>query len=433
MKWWQQLHWRILAGLVGGLGYGLLATKLGLGSFSKDWISPFGVIFLNALKLIAIPLVLTSLVCGVAALSDARKLTRLGGKTIALYLATTAIAITLGLGLVNLTRPGRMVPESVRAELESSYGADAGAKMQAANQVRDAGPLRPMVDMVPENLFYSASDNRNMLQLVVVSIVMGIALLKIAPERAAPVLNVFQGLNELVIQVVHFIMWFAPLGVFALMSDTLLTIGTDQPDHVLHLLKALGFYMGTVVLGLVLQTAVVYPTLLRTLTRVSIRRFFQAISPAQLLGFSTSSSAATLPVTMDCCTKRLGVDKETSSFVLPLGATINMDGTALYQAVAAIFIAQAMNVSLGLGAQITILLTALLASIGTAAVPGAGIIMLVIILEAIHVPATGIALILGVDRILDMARTVCNVTGDCAVATIIAGGTKDSAPENRAA
>ena len=420
MKWYRQLHWQILTGLIAGLIYGIVASKAGWSEFSKDWIAPFGTVFISLLKLIAIPLVLTSLICGVASLSDTQKLTRMGGKTIALYMATTAVAIIIGLLLVNIVKPGKWVPENMRAELEASYSSDASSKMEDAAAARERGPLQSFVDMVPENFFYSASNNRNMLQLVFVSIILGIALIKIDKKRSAPVVDLFEGLNDMVIQVVNMIMLMAPIGVFALMSDTIVTISSNNPGQVLALLQALSVYMITVVAGLLIQAVVVYPAILRFFTKIPFKQFFVAISPAQLLAFSTSSSGATLPVTMDCCKKRLGIEEETTSFVLPLGATINMDGTALYQAIAAIFIAQAMNIDLGFGAQITILLTALLASIGTAAVPSAGIIMLVIILESINVPASGIALIIGVDRILDMARTTCNVTGDCAVASIIA-------------
>ena len=278
--------------------------------------------------------------------------------------------------------------------------------------------------MVPDNFFGSASSNRNMLQIVFAALLVGVALVMVEEKKRKPVFEVFSGLQELVIKVVHLIMYTAPIGVFALIADTITSMAKDNPQQIISLLSALGWYCMTVVIGLLLHLSIVYLGLLKTVTPMSLKQFFTGMGPAQLLAFSTSSSGATLPVTMKRCEEKLGVSKEVSSFVLPLGATINMDGTALYQAVAAVFIAQATGIALDLGAQITIVLTAVLASVGTAAVPGAGVVMLIIILEAINVPGQGIALILGVDRILDMCRTVVNVTGDATVATIVAHSEK---------
>ena len=233
-------------------------------------------------------------------------------------------------------------------------------------------------------------------------------------------MDFFEGLNDVVIKLVDFIMLMAPVGVFALIAQTINKVAGNDLSQVLELLGALGYYMIAVIFGLIIHAGFTYTGLLKFMTKMPLKTFYKGIAPAQLLAFSTSSSGATLPVTMECCEDELGVSEEVSSFVLPLGATINMDGTALYQAVAAVFIAQTLGMELGIGAQLTIILTAVLASIGTAAVPGAGIIMLVIILEAVGVPSEGIALILGVDRILDMMRTTINVTGDATVAVIIA-------------
>ncbi|MFQ5719885.1 MAG: dicarboxylate/amino acid:cation symporter, partial [Acidobacteriota bacterium] len=282
------------------------------------------------------------------------------------------------------------------------------------------GPLQPLVDIIPDNVFASASSNRNMLQIVFVAILLGVGLIKVSQEKARPVLAFFEGLNEVIVRLVDIIMMMAPLGVFSLIAATITTISKDDPRQVMELIGALGYYCLVVVGGLLIHSVVTYPLLLKLATPMTLRRFFAGIAPAQLVAFSTSSSGATLPVTMERCEEHLGVSEEVSSFVLPLGATINMDGTALYQAVAAVFIAQSLGMGLDISAQITIILTAVLASIGTAAVPSAGIIMLVVILEAIGVPSAGIALILGVDRILDMLRTVTNVTGDATVATVVA-------------
>ena len=418
--WYTKLHWQIILGLALGVAFGVVAAASGWGGFVDAWVAPFGAIFLNALKLIAVPLVLASLITGVASLSDLRKLSRIGGKTIAIYLATTALAVTIGLVAVNLMQPGRTLPPDLRDELMTAYAEDATGRTAAADAATERGPLQFLVDMVPDNLFFAASNNANMLQVVVVALLIGIGLVQVSKEKGEPVLRFFDGLNEVVIRLVDLIMLMAPLGVFALLASTITTVAGDDVGRILALLGSLGWYCVAVLVGLAAHTFVVYPTLLRLFSPMRIKTFFAGIAPAQLVAFSTSSSGATLPVTMERCEEKLGVSEEVSSFVLPLGATVNMDGTALYQAVATVFIAQALGMGLGLGAQATIVLTAVLASIGTAAVPGAGIIMLVIILEAVGVPSAGIALILGVDRILDMCRTVTNITGDATVATIVA-------------
>jgi Na+/H+-dicarboxylate symporter len=414
------LHWQIIIGLALGLVYGIVAASNGWGSFTSDWIAPFGTIFMSLLKLIAVPLVLSSLITGVASLSDLKKLSRIGGKTIAIYVGTTAVAVTIGLISVNMLEPGDKVPDQMKEKLQEIYEADASSRAGSAQKIKDRGPLQPIVDMVPSNFFSSASSNRNMLQVVFVAIFVGIGLIQIPKEKAKPVLDFFEGLNDVVIKLVDFIMLMAPVGVFALIAQTINKVAGNDIAQVLELLGALGYYMIAVILGLIIHAGFTYTGLLKLLTKMPLKTFYKGIAPAQLLAFSTSSSGATLPVTMECCEEELGVSEEVSSFVLPLGATINMDGTALYQAVAAVFIAQTLGMDLGIGAQLTIILTAVLASIGTAAVPGAGIIMLVIILEAVGVPTEGIALILGVDRILDMMRTTINVTGDASVAVIVA-------------
>ena len=415
-----ELHWKIIIGLVLGLIFGVLAAANGWGGFTTNWIAPFGIIFINLLKLIAVPLVLSSLITGVASLSDLKKLSRIGGKTITIYIVTTAISVTIGLVSVNLLKPGDTVPEDMKVKLQETYKSAASGKLEAADQIKERRPLQPIVDMVPSNFFSSASNNRNMLQVVFVAIIIGIALIQIPKNKARPVLDFMEGINDLVIKLVDNIMLMAPIGVFALIADTITSVAGDNLNNVLELLSALGFYMLAVIIGLFIQMVFTYTAVLKIFSNMSLKKFYQGIAPAQLLAFSTSSSGATLPVTMERCEDELGVSEEVSSFVLPLGATINMDGTALYQAVAAVFIAQTLGMDLTLGAQLTIVLTAVLASIGTAAVPGAGIIMLIIILEAIGVPSAGIALILGVDRILDMMRTVTNVTGDASVAVAVA-------------
>ena len=332
--------------------------------------------------------------------------------------------------LADLVRPGDAFSPELRDGLVEAFGNDATARTETAATVADRGPLQFLVDAVSDNAFASFSNNGSMLQVVVIAILFGIGLVQIPKEKGAPVLAFFEGLNDVVIKLVDIVMLLAPIGVFALLADTIVATAGDDPSRILELLAGLSWYMGVVLVALLIQTVLVYPTLLKMFTPMGVKDFFQGIAPAQLVAFSTSSSGATLPVTMERCEEKLGVSEEVSSFVLPLGATINMDGTALYQAVATLFIAQAFGLDLGLGAQVTIVLTAVLASIGTAAVPGAGIIMLVIILESVQVPTAGIALILGVDRILDMCRTVTNVTGDATVASIVASSEGQLGPVN---
>ena len=415
-----KLHWKIIIGLVLGIIYGVLAASNGWSKFTSDWISPFGTIFINLLKFIAIPLVLSSLVTGVASLSDLKKLSRIGWKTIGIYITTTAIAVTIGLVVVNLLQPGNRVPEKMQKQLQQTYQQDVEKREEVAKGVQDRGPLQPIVDIVPSNFFDSASSNRNMLQIVFVAIFIGVGIIQIPQEKAKAILAVFDGFNHIIIRMVDIIMIMAPLGVFALIADTITSVAGDNLSQVIELLGALGFYCISIILGLMIHMVGTYTSVLKIFSSMRLGTFYKGVAPAQLVAFSTSSSGATLPITMERCEEKLGVSEEVSSFVLPLGATINMDGTALYQAVAAVFIAQTLGMDLDLSAQLTIVLTAVLASIGTAAVPGAGIIMLVIILEAIGVPSAGIALILGVDRILDMLRTVTNVTGDATVAVSVA-------------
>ena len=413
------LHWQIIIGLLLGTIYGIISIQNGYGAFTNNWITPFGIIFINLLKLIAIPLVLGSLVTGVASLSNVKKLSRIGGKTIAIYLGTTAFSVAIGLISVNLLKPGGKIPSEMQNKLQQIYEKDASKKANSVEEVKNRGPLQPIIDMIPNNFFNSASSNRNMLQIVFVSLLIGIGLIQIPEKKGKPLKDFFKSLSDLVIKLVDIVMLIAPLGVFSLIASTIYKVAGENPSQVIELLGALGYYMFAVVLGLFLHVLIVYTSLLKFLTKMPLQTFYKGIAPAQLLAFSTSSSGATLPITMERCEEELGVSEEVSSFVLPLGATINMDGTALYQAVAAVFIAQTLNMSLDLSAQITIVLTTVLASIGTAAVPGAGIVMLVIILESVGVPSEGIAIVLGVDRILDMIRTMINVTGDATVSVII--------------
>jgi Na+/H+-dicarboxylate symporter len=403
------LYWKILIGMFIGLVWGLSADSIGLLEFTRNWIKPFGDIFIRALKLIAIPLVIVSLIDGVSNLSDVTKLSRLGGKTIALYLFTTVVAVTIGLVTVNIIKPGTFLSEERRDFFRDQYASD--LDLTVSSVPGEQGPLQVLVDIVPENLFFSLSNNINMLQVIFFAILFGVAMILSPKEKVATVKSFFDGVNRIILSIVDIIMMYAPIGVFALLAS----MNID-----LELIKTLGVYSLNVVLALGLMVFLIYPSLLRLFAKVNFFTFLKGILPAQILAFSTSSSAATLPVTMKCAETNLGVSEEVSSFVLPLGATINMDGTSIHQGVSAVFIAQAFGIALSLEQQLTILLTAVLASIGTAAVPGAGIIMLIIVLQSVGLDPAGLALILAVDRPLDMLRTVVNITSDSTVASIVA-------------
>ncbi|MFC0262451.1 dicarboxylate/amino acid:cation symporter [Fontibacter flavus] len=415
------LHTQIIIGLVLGLIVGLIIIQFGIApDFTVNFIKPIGTIFINALKMIAVPLVLASLIVGVANLGDISKLSRIGGKTILAYLVTTIIAITIGLLLVNFFEPGEQLPQETRDKLMAQFDDQAGSKASSAEAIRSQGPLQPLVDIVPENLFAAAANNGSMLQVVFFAIIAGIALLQIDKQKAQTFIGFFDSLNDVIIKIVEYIMMIAPYGVFALMASLIVEIAGENPDSAVELLLALLKYTLVVLGGLFLIIVGVYSVMLKSFTKIPFKDFIKAIRPAMLLGFSTSSSSATLPVTMKLVEDEIGVSEEVSSFVLPLGATINMNGTSLYQAVAAVFIAQALGMDLTISQQLTIVLTATLAAIGSAGVPGAGLIMLIIVLEAIGVPGAGVALIIAPDRILDMFRTVVNITGDAVVCVSVA-------------
>ena len=415
------LHTKILIGMVLGLVFGMVSIQSeALSGFTIDFIKPIGTIFIRSLKMVAVPLVLASLIIGVANIGDISKLSRMGGKTLGIFVITTIISITIGLSLVALLKPGHKLPEDSRQNLMSLYNANAESKITVAAEVKTRGPLQPLVDMVPDNVFLASTQNGRMLQIVFFALLVGIALLQIPKKRGKTVLGFFNGINDVIIKIVEYIMMIAPYGVFALIASLIIEIAGDNPSKAWELLYALLWYTVTVILGMLVMMIAIYPILIRYFSKIKYLEFFKGIRPAMLLGFSTSSSTATLPVTMDRVEKHLGVSEEVSSFVLPLGATINMNGTSLYQGVSAVFIAQAMGLDLTLSAQLMIVLTATLAAVGTAGVPGAGLVMLVVVLEAVGIPAAGIALIMAPERILDMIRTMVNITGDASVAVVVA-------------
>lgn len=408
------LHWQILLGMVLGVIFALVMTNFSWGAeIIGDWIKPFGTIFISALKLIAIPLILAALIKGISDLKDISKLSNMGLRTISLYVLTTVIAVSIGLAVVSIVNPGGSINEDTRNELVEAYGGEAESRRLASEQQQQTGPLQALIDLVPSNIFEAASSNRNMLQVIFFAVFFGIGLILIPEEKSKTVKDFVDGFNEVILKMVDLIMLAAPYGVFALLAA--LVVEAPSAD----LFAALGWYAFCVVLGLLLMIGF-YLLIVKLYTKKSPQFFLKGIGPAQLLAFSTSSSAATLPVTMERVTEHLGVEEEVSSFVLPIGATINMDGTSLYQAVAAVFIAQAFGMELSFGTQLGIIATATLASIGSAAVPGAGMVMLVGVLGYAGIPEAGLALIFAVDRPLDMCRTVANVTGDATVSMIVA-------------
>lgn len=456
------LHWKIIIGMVLGIIWALISSSLGWSSFTIDWIDPFGTIFINLLKLIAVPLVLFSIISGVANIGDPKSLGRMGGKTLCVYLITTVFAIGLGLTLVNIIKPGKLIDEQSRIDNRISYeiwaseqgyqlkdginylqdpdfferaqeisqltkselkDASVSDKLQTAETRKKVSPLQPLVDIVPDNFFYSLSNNGLMLQIIFFAIFFGVCLLFIPNEKSQPVLDLVDGINEVFLKMVDLVMQAAPFFVFALLAGVVSKMAGDDVGKVVEIFKGLSWYSLTVLGGLLLMIFVVYPLILKSFVKkIPYSGFFKSMSPAQTLAFSTSSSAATLPVTMECVEHNLGVNKKISSFVLPIGATVNMDGTSLYQAIAVVFLAQLHMIDLTVGQQLTVVLTATLASIGSAAVPSAGLVMLIIVLESVGLNPAWIAIIFPVDRILDMFRTVVNVTGDATVCSIIANG-----------
>jgi Na+/H+-dicarboxylate symporter len=462
------LHIRIIIGLILGIVWAFISSYLGWNQFTIDWIDPFGTIFIRVLKAIAVPLVLLSIISGVSSLTDINKLGKLGLKTIVFYLMSTVLAVGIGLTLVNLVKPGKFVNEDQRVKnrikyelwvsenpdvpqpkdgrsflKEQQYQELVSATMnedamdslknvaessnnrvdqlaESADETSNQGPLKFFVDMVPENVFGAFSSNANMLQVIFFALFFGICLAMLPNDKVGGVISFVNGANEVILKMVDIIMKAAPFFVFALLAGVIAKMA-DTPAQVLQIFKGLGSYSITLLVGLLFMIFVLYPLIVSLfIKKLTYREFLKRISPAQFLAFSTSSSAATLPVTMECVEENMGASKKISSFVLPIGATVNMDGTSMYQAIAVVFLAQLHMVDLTLGQQLTIVLTATLASIGSAAVPSAGLVMMIIVLNSVGLNPAWVAIIFPVDRILDMFRTVVNVTGDATVSTLIA-------------
>ncbi len=373
-------------------------------------LRPIGQIFMRLIKMVVVPLVFASLLVGVASLGDIRKLGRLGSRTLGLYLGTTAVAVSIGLVCAYVVQPGQFIDPADRTVLLAQFGAAAGDRMSAA--AVSPSMVDTLLDVIPTNPIDSLTSG-NMLQIIFFAIVLGVAITALGPEENASVVTLFEKLQNAMIVIIGWVMALAPYGVAALVAEVIGTSG-------ISVLTALLVYGGTVVLGLAIHGGIVYGGLVRLIGRLSWISFMRAARPAQLIAFSTSSSSATLPVSIECAEKNIGVSNPVASFVLPLGSTVNMDGTALYQGVAAIFIAQVFQTDLSFGNQLGIVLAATMASIGAAGVPGAGMITLALVLTSTGIPTVGLALILGVDRILDMFRTAVNVTGDLAITTVMA-------------
>ncbi len=389
------------------------APTSSLGHSLLGALSPFGRLFLRLIKMVIVPLVFASLLIGVASLGSLSKLGRMGGITIGYFLLTTALAISIGLVCANVVKPGRFVKPGDRERLAQSYAQTASEKVKP-DKVARTGFLNRLVDMVPDVPLWAASRRHpDMLQVIVFALVLGVGFLMLPAARARPALEFFESVNHVMVRVVQLVMELAPFGVLALLAEVSGTAGTG-------VLSALLVYSLVVLGALLVHGLLTYGLAVRVLARYPLLRFFRGARQAQLIAFSTSSSSATLPVSIRVAQENLGASGRVSSFVLPLGATVNMDGTALYQGVAAVFIAQVFGVSLTVPQQLEVLFTATIASVGAAGVPGAGIITLAMVLTAIGVPISGIALILGVDRLLDMFRTAVNVTGDLSATVLVA-------------
>ena len=413
------LYLKILIGMVLGILLGIVSLQAGFADGITNWVKPFGEIFMRLLKLIAIPLVLISLVKGVGNLSDIATLSRIGLKTIGIYVCTTVLAILVGLMLVGVIGPGRMVSPESAAAMQANYRTTVAEQSSQAEAMAETPPLQFLVDIFPDNMVGALGNNARMLQVIVVAILIGVATLLVGKEKAAPFLNLINSLDHIVLKLIDIIMQYAPIGVLALMAGMV----ADTAGN-MELLGALGLYVLTVVLGLLLMIFLFYPLLLHFFSKTPVRKFLTTMPPVQLLAFTTSSSAATLPLNMETVEQKLGISQRVTSFVLPMGMTINMDGTSLYQAVAAVFIAQVMGIELTAVQILTIIITTTLSSIGTPGVPGGAIVILIMVLSSVGLPAEGLALILGLDRPLDMLRTVVNVTGDATVASIVDAHTK---------
>ncbi len=408
------LYAKILIGMLAGVLIGIAALTFQQTGFVNNWVRPWGQVFIRLLQLIAVPLVFVSLVKGVIGLSDIGKFSRIGIRTIILYLLTTAFAVTVGMSLGLVVRPGQFVDRQTVVSMQENYKSVVAQKKAEADTMKNSGPLSFLEEVVPDNFVAATSDNRKMLQVIFFAVLFGIAALCIERAKIAPVEQLFDSLYHILLKVIDFVILFAPYGVTALMAGLVIDFSGN-----LSMFGALAVYAITVVSGLLFLISVFYPTLIYLFTKMKPNFFIKTMYPVQLFAFTTSSSAATLPLNLETTENKLGVSNEVTSFVLPVGATINMDGTSCYQAIAVLFIAQVIGIDLTLMQLFTILLMTIISSIGTPSIPGGSYVILTMVLASVGIPPEGLALILGIDRPLDMLRTAVNVTGDATVAAIV--------------
>ena len=408
------LYAKILIGMLAGVLIGIAALTFQQTGFVNNWVRPWGQVFIRLLQLIAVPLVFVSLVKGVIGLSDIGKFSRIGIRTIILYLLTTAFAVTVGMSLGLVVRPGQFVDRQTVVSMQENYKSVVEQKKAEADTMKNSGPLSFLEEVVPDNFVAATSDNRKMLQVIFFAVLFGIAALCIERTKIAPVEQLFDSLYHILLKVIDFVIMFAPYGVTALMAGLVIDFSGN-----LSMFGALAVYAITVVGGLLFLISVFYPTLIYLFTKMKPNFFIKTMYPVQLFAFTTSSSAATLPLNLETTENKLGVSNEVTSFVLPVGATINMDGTSCYQAIAVLFIAQVIGIDLTLMQLFTILLMTIISSIGTPSIPGGSYVILTMVLASVGIPPEGLALILGIDRPLDMLRTAVNVTGDATVAAIV--------------
>ena len=408
------LYLQIMLGMLIGIGIGFVALQFNQGTFIKDWIYPWGALFIRLLQLVAVPLVFISLVKGVTGLGNISRISQLGTKTISIYILTTIVAVLLGMALGGVIQPGKLVNKESIPQIENNDTSKKQIEKVTANLNKDQGPLALLNDIVPLNATKALSDNTKMLQIIFFALFLAIASLLVPNEVSQPFVKLVESLNAIILKMIDLVIRTAPIGVAALMADLVITFDGDA-----SLFSALAVYAATVTVGLLILILFFYPVLIHFFTSIGIKKFMSTLYPVQLLGFSTSSSAATLPFNMETIRKHLGVSEETSSFVLPIGATINMDGTSCYQSISILFIAQVLDVHLSTLDLFTIIGMTIISSIGTPAIPGGSYVILAMVLTSVGIPPAGMALILGIDRPLDMLRTSVNVTGDAAVAAIV--------------
>ena len=409
------LYLQILLGMGAGIIIGLAALYANAETFINNWIMPWGQLFIRMLRLIAIPLIFVTLVKGIAGLKDISKFSRLGIRTLLVYLCFITISASFGIGLGLTVRPGALVNQEIAAGLQETYQGLIAEKAGEAGLVQEQGPLSFLNDIVPDNIIGAAGDNSAILQVIFFAILFAVASLLIPQEKVKPVIDFFDALNDIILKMVEFIIRLAPWGVAALMAGLVTDFKGDG-----SLFSALGLYALTVCAAMFIIMYAFYPLMIKIFSRkVRVKAFLRAMYPVQLFAFTTSSSAVTLPVTMKTVEEELKVSKDVSSFVLPVGVTVNMDGTSCYQAIAILFISQVLGVDLTFMQILTVLFMTILSSIGTPGIPGGTYVILAMVLTSIGIPTEGLALIIGIDRPLDMLRTAVNVTGDAAVACMI--------------